>query len=72
MSAAYWAQAFGEGDKAPDCRSSDLVVAYLTGNGFKTPEAVDVSGATRVRIPARLSAFEDALPARERSLVEVG
>jgi threonine synthase len=46
-----------------------VVVAYLTGNGFKTPNAVDVSGATRVRIPARLDAFEKALPARE--LVEV-
>jgi threonine synthase len=46
-----------------------LVVAYLTGNGFKTPDAIDVSGATRVRIPARLDAFEKALPARE--LVEV-
>jgi threonine synthase len=55
-----------------DLRRDEVVVAYLTGNGFKTPEAVDVSGATRVRISARLSAFEEALPARERSLVEVG
>jgi len=46
-----------------------VVVAYLTGNGFKTPEAVDVSGATRVRISPRLDAFETALP--EKQLVEV-
>ncbi len=42
-----------------------VVVAYLTGNGYKTPDAVDVSGATRVRIAARLDAFESALPERE-------
>jgi threonine synthase len=64
--------ALGQLVRAGALQRNDLVVAYLTGNGFKTPEAVDVSGATRVRIPARLSAFEDALPARERSLVEVG
>ena len=50
---------------------NDVVVAYLTGNGFKTPEAVDVSGGARVRIAPRLDAFEKALPADERSLVEV-
>ena len=46
-----------------------VVVAYLTGNGFKTPDAFDASGATRVRIAPRLDAFESALP--EHSLVEV-
>ena len=42
-----------------------VVVAYLTGNGFKPPDAADVSGATRVRIAPRLDAFESALPERE-------
>lgn len=46
-----------------------VVVAYLTGNGFKTPDAVDTSGATRVRIAPRLDAFDAALP--EREAVEV-
>jgi len=48
-----------------------VVVAYLTGNGFKTPDAVDVSHGTRVRIAPRLDAFEKALPVEERPLVEV-
>lgn len=46
-----------------------VAVAYLTGNGFKTPDAVDSSGARRVRIAPRLDAFDAALP--ERDLVEV-
>jgi threonine synthase len=46
-----------------------VVVAYLTGNGFKTPDAVDTSGATRVRIAPRLADLDRALPSRE--LVEV-
>jgi threonine synthase len=46
-----------------------VAVAYLTGNGFKTPNAVDTSGAKRIHIPARLDAFDAALP--ERDLVEV-
>ncbi len=43
----------------------DVVVAYLTGNGFKTPDAVDVSGATRVRIAPRLADLDRVLPGRE-------
>ncbi|MBM4434030.1 MAG: threonine synthase [Chloroflexi bacterium] len=46
-----------------------VVVVYLTGNGFKTPDAVDTSGARRVRVAPRLDAFDAALP--ERDLVEV-
>lgn len=38
------------------------VVAYLTGNGFKTPDVVPLDPALTVRIPPRLSAFEDAWP----------
>ena len=38
------------------------VVAYLTGNGFKTPDVVPLDTDAVVRIPARLDAFEDALP----------
>src|SRR5262249_13145481 len=49
-----------------------VVVAYLTGNGFKTPEAVDLSAATRVRIAPRLDAFENAFSSPERQPVEVG
>jgi threonine synthase len=45
-----------------------VVVAYLTGNGFKTPDAVDVSNASRVRIPARLDAFEAALPVDDKKV----
>lgn len=45
------------------------VVAYLTGNGFKTPDAIRVDEDRTVRIAATLDAFEDALP--ERALVEV-
>ena len=45
------------------------VVAYLTGNGFKTSDVVAVDAARTVRIPARFDAFEQALP--ERELVEV-
>lgn len=47
----------------------EVVVAYLTGNGFKTPEAVAGSGPAAIRIPARLDALDAALP--ERELVEV-
>ena len=47
-----------------------VVVAYLTGNGFKTPDAVDVSNAPRVRIAPRLDDLDRALPP-ERELVEV-
>lgn len=46
------------------------VVAYLTGNGFKTPDAVPLDEERVVRIPARLDAFESALP-ETRELVEV-
>jgi threonine synthase len=42
-----------------------VVVAYLTGNGFKTPDAVDTSTATRVRIAPRLDAFDAAVPDRQ-------
>lgn len=47
-------------------RSGDLprdavVVAYLTGNGFKTPDAPALEGARRVRIAPRLDAFEAAI-----------
>ncbi len=38
------------------------VVAYLTGNGFKTPDVVTLDETGVVRIPARLDAFEAALP----------
>lgn len=45
------------------------VVAYLTGNGFKTPDAIRVDETRTIRIAATLDAFEDALP--DRALVEV-
>ncbi len=42
------------------------IVAYVTGNGFKTPEAVGDVRRNALRIPPRLEAFESALPtARE-------
>ncbi len=50
-------------------RPGATVVAYLTGNGFKTPEAVDLRDARRVRIAPRLGELDAALP--ERDLVEV-
>jgi threonine synthase len=42
--------------------ADDVVVAYLTGNGFKTPEIIRVAEERRRRIPARLDAFEAAFP----------
>ena len=45
------------------------VVAYLTGNGFKTPDVLRLDETRTVRIDATLDAFEEALP--ERALVEV-
>ncbi len=43
-------------------RDDDVVVAFLTGNGFKTTEVVrDVDGQ-RTRIAPRLDAFEAAFP----------
>ena len=45
----------------------DVVVAYLTGNGFKTPEVVPAPEERRVRIAPRLAEFEAAFP----ELVEV-
>ncbi|MGH2378056.1 MAG: threonine synthase [Candidatus Limnocylindria bacterium] len=58
---------------------SGTVVAYLTGNGFKTPDVVGLDEDAVTRIPARLDAFEDALPetvaaeteVAKRELVEV-
>ena len=47
-----------EGAIEPD----DLVVAYLTGNGFKTPEVVPAPENRRIRIGARLDDFERAFP----------
>ncbi len=41
------------------------VVAYVTGNGFKTPEALGDVRAAAVRIPPRFEAFEAALPSEE-------
>lgn len=38
------------------------VVAYLTGNGFKTPDVVPVDEARTVRIAASLDAFLEASP----------
>src|SRR5919204_35692 len=42
--------------------ADDLVVAYLTGNGFKTPEVVPAPAGRRVRIGARLADFEREFP----------
>ena len=42
--------------------ADDLVVAYLTGNGFKTPEVVPAPAERRVRIGARLADFEREFP----------
>jgi threonine synthase len=41
------------------------VVAYLTGNGFKTPGVITLDEDAVVRIPPRLDAFDDALPDTE-------
>ena len=46
------------------------VVAYLTGNGYKTPDAALVADDAGVRIAPTLAAFEAAVPADPR-LVEV-
>jgi threonine synthase len=43
-------------------RGDDVVVAYLTGNGFKTPEVVSAPTDRRVRIGAQLGDFERAFP----------
>jgi threonine synthase len=43
-------------------RADDLVVAYLTGNGFKTPEVVPAPEDRRLRISPRLADFERAFP----------
>ncbi len=57
------------------------VVAYLTGNGFKTADVVPVDPELTVRIAPTLTAFEDvwpgdaalpaAVPASDEALVEV-
>ncbi len=57
-------------------RDDDVVVAYLTGNGFKTPEVVRVPEERRTRIAPRLDAFQaafpgDGAPVREAPPVEV-
>ncbi len=44
-------------------------VAYLTGNGLKTMEALDGRLADAIRITPSLAAFEAAFAARERELV---
>lgn len=56
----------------------EVVVAYLTGNGFKTPDVVGVDPLLAARIPPRLDAFEEAFPSgggrsarSARELVEV-
>ncbi|HEX9270125.1 MAG TPA: threonine synthase [Candidatus Limnocylindria bacterium] len=47
------------------------VVAYLTGNGFKTPDVALPEDERRIRIAPNLAAFDAALPQDERDLVEV-
>jgi threonine synthase len=44
-------------------------VAYITGNGLKTMEALDGRLADAIRIPPSLAAFEAAFAAHERELV---
>ncbi|MFN8532209.1 MAG: threonine synthase [Dehalococcoidia bacterium] len=44
-------------------------VAYITGNGLKTMEALDGKLTEPLRIKPTLSAFQDALAARQRELV---
>jgi threonine synthase len=55
---ACLAQLARDGAFGPD----DVVVAYLTGNGFKTPEIIRVAEERRHRIPPRLDAFEAEFP----------
>lgn len=43
---------------------SELVVAYVTGHGLKTPEVVDSRAVAR--IPANVAGFEDALGEKEK------
>jgi threonine synthase len=45
-----------------------LVVAFITGSGLKTQEAVREHLREPLRIPATVSAFEQALGEREEAL----
>ncbi len=47
----------------------ELTVAYITGNGLKTQEAVAEHLEPSVQVAPTLSSFEDALAAREREPV---
>ena len=47
-------------------RRDELTVAYITGNGLKTQEAVAEHLSPSMRVGPTLDAFEDALAARER------
>ena len=42
---------------------SELVVAYVTGHGLKTPEVVDSHAVAR--IPANVAGFQEALGEKE-------
>jgi threonine synthase len=50
-------------------RRDEVTVAYITGNGLKTQEAVAEQLAPSMRVGPTLDAFENALTARERQPV---
>lgn len=49
----------------------ELVVVYVTGNGFKTPEAVSDKVAEPLFIAPTLASFEDAMARREKVAASV-
>ena len=53
-------------------RRDEETVAFITGGGLKTIEAVEGRLAEPVRVPANAEAFDAALAARQSRLVGVG
>jgi len=53
-------------------RREERVVAYITGNGLKTPDAVTEQLATPFRIAPNLRSFAAVVPTGRREEVAVG